>query len=316
MSTGRYENPFIVQSDHPVLVEVDSPRYVEGRDALARFAELVKSPEHIHTYRITPLSIWNACAAGVAVEWIREQLRGLSKYDVPRHVEIEIAEYAARYGKLKLTRDHRGLVLSISAAVLAEELVRHQTVAFLLGQRIGSQEFLVEPVERGRLKQALIRVGYPVEDLAGYREGEQLEIILRRETRAGLSFHLRDYQREAAETFSTGAELPRSLQPDPIHQDARYLRIIVGNLKVGRKQLQLLGFALLVKDLDAFQPPGLRRAAQLPQVAQRFLARSVDRSHGLHQGPVGVLLTVLVALMRPQKHLRRVCHPRLWLSRG
>jgi DNA excision repair protein ERCC-3 len=108
MSTGRYENPFIVQSDHTVLVEVDSPRYVEGRDALARFAELVKSPEHIHTFRITPLSIWNACAAGVAVEWIREKLRGLSKYDVPRHVEIEIAEYAARYGKLELTRDHRG----------------------------------------------------------------------------------------------------------------------------------------------------------------------------------------------------------------
>jgi DNA excision repair protein ERCC-3 len=201
MSAGRYENPFIVQSDHTVLVEVDSPRYVEGRDALARFAELVKSPEHVHTYRITPLSIWNARAAGVTVEWIREKLSGLSKYDVPRHVEIEIAEYAARYGKLKLTRDHRGLVLSISAAVLAEELVRHQTVAFLLGQRIGSQEFLVEPAERGRLKQALIRVGYPVEDLAGYREGEQLEIILRSETRGGLSFHLRDYQREAAETF-------------------------------------------------------------------------------------------------------------------
>jgi DNA excision repair protein ERCC-3 len=201
MSTTRYENPFIVQSDHTVLVEVDSPRYFEGRDALARFAELVKSPEHVHTYRITPLSIWNACAAGVAFEWIREKLRGLSKYDVPRHVEIEIAEYAARYGKLKLARDDRGLVLSISTAALAEELVHHQTVAILLGQRLGPQEFLVEPAERGRLKQALIKVGYPVEDLAGYREGEQLEIILRRETRGGLSFHLRDYQREAAEIF-------------------------------------------------------------------------------------------------------------------
>jgi len=190
-----------VQSDHTVLVEVDSPRYVEARDALARFAELVKSPEHVHTYRITPLSIWNACAAGVPVESIRQQLRGLSKYDVPRHVEIEIAEYAERYGKLKLTRNHRGLVLSISAGVLAEELARHQTVASFLGQRIGPQEFLVEPTERGRLKQALIKVGYPVEDLAGYREGESLEIILRGQTRRGLSFHLRDYQREAAETF-------------------------------------------------------------------------------------------------------------------
>ncbi len=93
MSTTGYENPFIVQSYYTVLVEVDNPLYVQGRDALARFAELVKSPEHVHTYRITPLSIWNACAAGVAVEWICEKLRGLSKYDVPRHVEIQIAEY-------------------------------------------------------------------------------------------------------------------------------------------------------------------------------------------------------------------------------
>jgi len=201
MPTARYENPLIVQSDHTVLVEVDSPCYVEARDALARFAELVKSPEHVHTYRITPLSIWNARAAGVTVEWIRERLRELSKYDVPRHVEFEIAEFAARFGKLKLTRDHRGLVLSISDAALAEELLRHQTVTSLVAERIGSREFLVEPAERGRLKQSLIKVGYPVEDLAGYREGEQLELILRKETRGGLSFHLRDYQREAAETF-------------------------------------------------------------------------------------------------------------------
>lgn len=201
MSTARHENPFIVQSDHTVLVEVESPRYVEGRDALARFAELVKSPEHVHTYRITPLSIWNACAAGVAADWICARLRELSKYDVPRHVEFEIAEYATRYGKLRLTRDDRGLVLSVSAAALAEELVRHQTVAPLLGQRAGSQEFVVDPAERGRLKQALIKVGYPVEDLAGYRAGEQLEIILREETRGGLSFRLRDYQREAADVF-------------------------------------------------------------------------------------------------------------------
>ena len=201
MPTARYENPLIVQSDHTVLVEVDSPCYVEARDALARFAELVKSPEHVHTYRITPLSIWNARAAGVTVEWIRERLRELSKYDVPRHVEFEIAEFAARFGKLKLTRDHRGLVLSISDAALAEELLRHQTVTSLVAERIGSREFLVEPAERGRLKQALIKVGYPVEDLAGYREGEQLELNLRKETRGGLSFQLRHYQREAAETF-------------------------------------------------------------------------------------------------------------------
>lgn len=200
-AAARYENPLIVQSDLTVLVEVDSPGYVEGRDALARFAELVKSPEHVHTYRITPLSIWNARAAGVTWEWIRGKLRGLSKYEVPRHVETEIAEFAARYGKLTLTRDQRGLVLTISAASLAEELVRHQTVASLLGQRLGSEEFRVDPAERGRLKQALIKVGYPVEDLAGYVAGEPLEITLRDEARGGLSFRLRDYQREAAEIF-------------------------------------------------------------------------------------------------------------------
>ena len=83
MSTVRHENPFIVQSDHTVLVEVESPRYLEGRDALARFAELIKSPEHVHTYRISPLSIWNACAAGVKPAWICAVLRDLSKYDVP-----------------------------------------------------------------------------------------------------------------------------------------------------------------------------------------------------------------------------------------
>src|SRR5437879_10441884 len=131
-AAARYENPLIVQSDLTVLVEVDSPGYSEARDALARFAELVKSPEHVHTYRITPLSIWNARAAGVTVEWIRERLRELSKYDVPRHVEFEIAEFAARFVKLKLTRDHRGMVLSIWDAALAEELIRHPTVTSLL----------------------------------------------------------------------------------------------------------------------------------------------------------------------------------------
>ena len=93
MSTARYENPFILQSDHTVLVEVVGPRYVEGRDARARFAELVKSPEHVHTYRIMPLSIWNARAAGVAVEWVREKSCGLSN-TMCCVMSIEIAEFA------------------------------------------------------------------------------------------------------------------------------------------------------------------------------------------------------------------------------
>src|SRR5260221_14118249 len=104
------ENPLIVQGDHTILVEVASPRYTEVRDLLARFAELVKAPEHVHTYRVTPLSVWNACAAGTTAQEIVATLQEFSKYPVPGHVTVEIADFASRYGRLKLTRDERGLV--------------------------------------------------------------------------------------------------------------------------------------------------------------------------------------------------------------
>ena len=109
MAIHRPDNPLIVQGDHTVLVEVDSPRYEAARDGLARFAELIKSPEHIHTYRITPLSIWNACAAGIDTTEIVQTLQEFSKYDVPQHVAVEIREYASRYGRLRLERDEAGL---------------------------------------------------------------------------------------------------------------------------------------------------------------------------------------------------------------
>ncbi len=107
-----YENPLIVQGDHTVLVEVASPHYAAARDGLARFAELVKAPEHVHTYRVTPLSVWNACAAGVDAEEIVDTLERFSKYPVPAHVAVEIRDFASRYGRLKLIRDERGLVLA------------------------------------------------------------------------------------------------------------------------------------------------------------------------------------------------------------
>ena len=95
--THHPQNPLIVHGDHTVLVEVDSPRYEAARDGLARFAELIKSPEHVHTYRIRPLSIWNACAAGIATAEIVETLDEFPKYDVPQLVAVEIREYASRY---------------------------------------------------------------------------------------------------------------------------------------------------------------------------------------------------------------------------
>ena len=194
-------NPLIVQGDHTVLMEVDGPHYAAARDVLARFAELIKSPEHVHTYRITPLSIWNACAAGVETAEIVETLHKFSKYDVPQHVAVEIRDYASRYGRLRLSRDGRGLVLAAKDRPLAEEIGQNKHVAALLGERLSPLEFHVDPLMRGRLKQALIKIGFPVEDLVGYRAGETLPISLRATTAAGESFRLRRYQDEAARVF-------------------------------------------------------------------------------------------------------------------
>ena len=201
MSSPHADNPCIVQSDRTILVEVDSPRYVEARDALARFAELVKSPEHVHTYRVTPLSIWNACASGLAAEQIVDTLYAFAKYEVPQLIQTEITTIAARYGKLQLMRNSHGLVLTVDSKPLAEELVRQREVAPFLAARTSPCEFVIDGAQRGRLKQVLIKVGYPIEDLAGYREGESLEIALRDMTRDDLAFQLRDYQREAADIF-------------------------------------------------------------------------------------------------------------------
>lgn len=204
MTTHRPENPLIVQGDHTVLVEVDSPRYEAARDGLARFAELIKSPEHIHTYRITPLSIWNACAAGIGTAEIVQTLQEFSKYDVPQHVAVEIREYASRYGRLRLERDEAGLILQAADRPLAEEISRNKHVTPLLVARLSPVAFRVDPAARGRIKQALVKIGFPAEDLAGYRDGEPLPIALRAVTASGLPFAVRHYQKDAAKVFHAG----------------------------------------------------------------------------------------------------------------
>ncbi len=204
MSVYQPENPLIVQGDHTILVEVDSPLYEKARDALVRFAELIKSPEHIHTYRITPLSIWNACAVGVQPEEIVTALTAWSKYAVPEHVLVEIKDYASRFGRLKISAGPQGLVLSTDDAPLAEEISRNRHLAPFLLERITPMEFLISPEVRGRVKQALIKLGFPAEDLAGYTDGEPLLFELRSVTRSGVHFLLREYQRQAAAAFHAG----------------------------------------------------------------------------------------------------------------
>jgi DNA excision repair protein ERCC-3 len=198
------ENPLIVQGDHTILAEVASPHYAAARDSLSRFAELMKAPEHVHTYRITPLSIWNACAASVTVEEIAQTLIGFSKYPVPEHVLFEIRDYASRYGRVKLLRDERGLVLQANEEPLAEQIARSKHVMPWLGQRWSALEFAIAPAARGDIKQALIKIGFPAEDLAGYCEGEALPLAFRAITRSGQPFTLRPYQREAAAAFHAG----------------------------------------------------------------------------------------------------------------
>ncbi len=200
-------NPLIVQGDRSLLLEVDNPRYPEARDALAPFAELEKSPEHIHTYRLTSLSLWNAAAAGMTAAAMLETLARYSKFPVPANLQTDIPELVGRYGRVRLNREGDKLCLEGDDAPLMAELARQAKVRALLGEPLGPTRFLVEPAHRGLLKQALIAVGYPAEDLAGYTEGAGLEIQLRAVTRSGLPFRVRDYQREAADIFYAGGDV-------------------------------------------------------------------------------------------------------------
>ncbi len=198
------QNPLIVQSDSTVLLETASERFAEARDALSVFAELVKSPEHIHTYRVSPLSLWNAAALGVEPAEIKAQLEEYSKYPLPSNLLVDIDEYMSRYGRLKLVADDDDLYLESEDEVLLEEVSRQRKVKPYLLERVSPRRYRVVKDQRGFIKHALIRVGFPVEDLAGYVPGEPLEVGLREETLEGNPFGLRDYQREAVGAFWAG----------------------------------------------------------------------------------------------------------------
>lgn len=195
------DNALIIQSDRSVLLEVHSPRAEAAREAIAPFAELVKSPEHIHTYQISPLSIWNARAAGMPVADMIAALREHAKYPMPDAVAQEIEALGSRYGLTVIDREGDRLLLKMADQPLAELLSRNESVAKFLGDRRSALVFEVNAGDRGVLKQALLGAGYPAEDLAGYVEGDALSIELRSVSQSGQPFSLRDYQKEAAEVF-------------------------------------------------------------------------------------------------------------------
>jgi len=195
------DNPLIVQSDRTVLLEVDNPRYEACRDRLSGFCELIKSPEHIHTYRLTPLSLWNARAAGMSAEEMVGVLDEYTKYDVPGNILHDIRDYVGRYGRLKLFKEDGCLLLRAEDNLLMTEIRHNKSIQpFLLGPR-DARTVEIPLLERGRLKQALLKIGFPIEDLAGYTQGDALEFGLREITRANKPFLPRPYQEDAAGAF-------------------------------------------------------------------------------------------------------------------
>jgi DNA excision repair protein ERCC-3 len=209
MSEPNPQNPLIVQSDSALLLEADNPLFPEARDAVGQFAHLDKSPEHIHTYSITPLSLWNAASLGLTADRVEERLLRYSKYPLPRNVVEGVRELMGRFGKLTLEGEGGGrLVLRCADAEMLCQLCRHPQVAPLVGHGAGPGRVEVAPRNRGLIKQALIGLGYPARDLAGYVDGAPYEISLRETALSGAPFAVRGYQRLAAESFTGGERSP------------------------------------------------------------------------------------------------------------
>lgn len=200
--------PLIIQSNHEILVEVDHPRYSEARDAIAPFTELIKSPEHLHTYRISHLSLWNAASTGLNVQNVIDRLDEYAKFPAPGTVIAEIEEFMGRFGRLKLYLDQKELILEANEAILMMEVKRNRDVAPFLRKELDSCRSTVDPSMRGHLKMVLTSAGFPVQDLAGYVQGDPLEIHLRDQLADTQEpFILRQYQQEASQVFfASGSE--------------------------------------------------------------------------------------------------------------
>lgn len=194
------DGPLIVQSDKTLLLDVDHPLSTECRHAIAPFAELERSPEHIHTYRLTNLGLWNARAAGHDAEQVIDTLIKYSRYAVPNSLLLDVAETMSRYGRLRLeAHPVHGLILITTDSAVLEEVIRAKKIAPMLGVRIDKETITVHPSQRGAIKQSLLRLGWPAEDFAGYVDGQAHPIELQQN-----GWQIRQYQEHAAEGFWHG----------------------------------------------------------------------------------------------------------------
>jgi len=193
--------PLIVQGDSTLLLDVHNPGFEDARTDISPFAELEKSPEHMHTYKITPLSLWNAASAGINAGTITERLNRWSRFPVPENIIFSIEDTISRFGKLILKEtdtDGKLLLIVTDKFIKAEITARKKLQKYLVPSEEG---FLINLVDRGTIKQELLQLGYPVKDMAPLIPGDPLEIKLRDYTASGNPFVIRDYQKEAAETF-------------------------------------------------------------------------------------------------------------------
>ncbi|MFJ3218308.1 DNA repair helicase XPB [Kitasatospora sp. NPDC086801] len=194
------DGPLIVQSDKTLLLEIDHPKAAECRRAIAPFAELERAPEHVHTYRVTPLGLWNARAAGHDAEQVVDALVTYSRYPVPHALLVDVADTMGRYGRLQLLKHPtHGLVLATTDRPVLEEVLRSKKIAPLVGARVDPDTVVVHPSERGQIKQVLLKLGWPAEDFAGYVDGEAHPIELDED-----GWQLRPYQSQAVEGFWHG----------------------------------------------------------------------------------------------------------------
>lgn len=194
------DGPLIVQSDKTLLLDTDHSLSDECRKAIAPFAELERAPEHMHTYRLTNLGLWNARAAGHDAEQVIDVLIRFSRYAVPHALLVDIADTMARYGRLRLeSHPVHGLILITADVAVLEEVLKSKKIIPLVGSRIDRETIAVHPSERGHIKQVLLRLGWPAEDFAGYVDGEAHPISL-----VESEWKLREYQKHAAEGFWHG----------------------------------------------------------------------------------------------------------------
>ncbi|RME52927.1 MAG: helicase [Deltaproteobacteria bacterium] len=195
-------NPLIVQSDRSILLETENPRYEEARNQIKSFSELIKSPEHFHTYRVTPISLWNALASGWTAEQIITCLTEFSRFPLPHNILFDVEDYAERFERFRLIRDDAGrLVLEADQPDLITEIIQQKSVTPYLLRPLGVRQIEISPAVRATLKLALMKIGFPVDDRAGYEKGKPLTFEFRKKTKSGEPWRLRPYQEEGVRAF-------------------------------------------------------------------------------------------------------------------